>query len=796
MTTTSSSSVNNRWPFTAYMVLVWGVLVLMLTSVSVASNFSAVDEWTLGAFTTWTESLRCQMVNVLTPTTWPALRDDVFHVGDCILRVNDYTIQSQEDGYGLSDYLATQLDERGLPWPEVEVKRGPDEIFTIIAPTMRLTSDRLLGQLLVPLMTGLFMWLLGLSVLWANPRSENNRVWAAFLFMGALVLAGALHRIEDDYFRWIVDYIVLFGPRPFLGALLFHLAFGYPQPVRPSLRRWRFALYPPAIAANAVIAHFYWSIINHAPNLYELETIMQRSITAVFGIGVLALLLRTAWVGLRAREHRYRFQAWTMIIAWLLALPMSFIDMLFRSLNISWLGHVSNLTFMFWVVPATSLIAYGMLRYQAFAYRGRALRALAIWFSAAFLTQIYAFFLSPVGVDGVQFAILLGAVVLASYLWLGDTPLHHWVHRLFMRHDYDYETVNSFTQHIAGTNSLDDCLRQGVCELRRLLEVEWTAVWVVYRPDTVQCQQANEDAILEISVDDSPPVGKLPQDPVASQSLHVGDHEIGSIWVGERISAEPFDEYDKQLLALLALSWSQALAIQVQIEQMAQTPGRILSAVESERKRIGQELHDGVLQFLGAIPLELDRAASLAPQHLEKAQRILQRNTERAAAITVETRAIVYDLYPPSLAQGRLLAQAHRYAAEGCQVHGVELHWHGEGDGWSQLPQDTAIHVYRILQQALTNVWTHANARQVWVDFEEVYGHLLMSVRDDGEGFDPELVSGEHLGMITMRERARVIGGHLQVTSHFRQGTIISLTIPVPSSPSGQADVVESPVFT
>lgn len=771
-------TADSRWGWSARLVLAWGIFVLVLSSIGVFSNFSHLGEWTLGAFTTWEETNKCQIVNMLTPPTWPALQKDVFRVGDCIRRVNDYELKTQKDAYGLADYLATQVDDQGLPRPHVEVERKGEAPFETEAPMMQLTWKRLLSQILVLLVTGLSMWLLGLVVLLAQPQSEANRVWAAFLFMGELVITGALIRILDDHYRWIYVFLAISGPRPFLGALLFHLSLVYPRPVRLPLRSWlRYAGYLPALLVSGAIAVLNYGIVKHSPWVSKLDAWVSLGVILVFGAGVLMLLTRTAWVALRVREPQYVYPARVMLLAWVLALPMSFLGMILENLNLPWMAHTSNLTFMFWVVPATSLIAYAMLRYQAFAYRGKALNGLMIWFSSAFIAQFYAGMVAPLGMDGLQFIVLLGAVLLVTYLWSSDTPLRRRFQRLVMRHEYDYTIINHFSRRMASATDLDACLRQTLSDLCQSLDVAWAAVWVMYRPGTLYVAQAGQDHVQELSADAHTAIPLLPYPPTGTQTLQTGAQKIGMAWVGARTTAEPFDERDQQLLALLALAWSQSLAIHVQMETLAQAPGRILSAIEVERRRIGQDLHDGVLQFLGVIPMELDRAAAYVPQQSDKALAILRRNAERAESISIETRAIVYDLYPPSLAHGGLSAQARLYASQGCQTHHVQLAWRGQSDGWEQLSQDQAIQVYRIFQQALANAWAHACARYIWVEFKQEAGHFLMTVRDDGRGFAPQKEEAQHLGLITMRERARAIGARLQVNSYPGQGTTVRLSV-------------------
>ncbi|NOZ71878.1 MAG: hypothetical protein GXP38_08185, partial [Chloroflexi bacterium] len=146
------------------MTLAWGILVLLLSGISVYSNFQRVGKWTVGTFTTWTKDRQCLEVNPLTPTDWPGIERGVLQVGDCILAINGHAINDMNTAYRIATFLATQVDENGQPWLRVKVKHG-ETIFEAVTPAMLLTPRRLFEQLWVVLISGLSLWGLGLVVL-------------------------------------------------------------------------------------------------------------------------------------------------------------------------------------------------------------------------------------------------------------------------------------------------------------------------------------------------------------------------------------------------------------------------------------------------------------------------------------------------------------------------------------------------------------------------------------------------------------------------------------------------------
>lgn len=775
-----SPSPPRSWNFFAKITLAWGIVVLLLSGIGIYSNFQHVGEWTLGAFTVWMPIEHRLMVNVLTPPGWPGLAEGIFQVDDYVLAVNGHKIENIDTAYALDDFLATQVDENGQPWLHVLVEHE-GKVFETVAPAMQLSMRHLFEQLWVLLISGLSLWGLGLVVLLAQPNSAANRVLAVFLFMGELVLVGSLERIEDDFYRWIYDYVIIYGPRPFLGAFLIHLAMLYPEPVRNLFwRRLRFVGYPLALAVNLTFAWHQVLIIRHLPGVQRLEDWTVTGTVLVFGGGVLILLARAAWVALHSPNRQYVFQARFLILALLLALPMSFFEMILRSLHIPWLmARTSNLTFMFWVVPAAALIAYSMLRYQAFTYRGIALNGLVIFFTSAFFTQIYAAFAAPRGLDGVQFVMLFGAVLLITLFWFVDSPLRRSFRRLFVRHEYDYEITDAFSHTIAGVSTLDECAEAAALALCRDLDLAWVAIWVRARAHIIYLAKADATGVELLRRNDHEPDALLPARPVCAQPLDTGLQEMGMIWVGERMTAELFDSRDCHLLELLAQALARSLANFQQIDILAEFPAQILRAVEAERQRIGQDLHDGVLQFIGAVPLEMDRAALLSRTEPARSLAILERNAARAEAISAEMRAIVYDLSPPFLTRGSLLSQAKQYVSQGCTTHNLGLLWQAEEEGWAQLSSAQAIQVYRIFQQAVANVWAHAQATKLWVTFLQEKDVLLMTIMDNGRGFSEEQIASEkHLGLITMRQRARAISGELEIISEPGRGTLVRLKLP------------------
>ena len=202
-----------------------------------------------------------------------------------------------------------------------------------------------------------------------------------------------------------------------------------------------------------------------------------------------------------------------------------------------------------------------------------------------------------------------------------------------------------------------------------------------------------------------------------------------------------------------------------------------VSARESERERLSRELHDGVLQDLCAVARDLKalQTQSEDPAHLAA---LITESNESVQTL----RAICHDLRPPLLSNNPVLAL--KALVERLDRHSpVPIHMEHSADGL-ELPEEAALAVYRIAQEAMHNAIQHAEASEIAVRITEYPDKLRMTITDDGQGIpdgrDPRsFVAEGHFGLAGMRERAAMIGGTLEVHSAPDYGTAVILEIPV-----------------
>ncbi len=238
-----------------------------------------------------------------------------------------------------------------------------------------------------------------------------------------------------------------------------------------------------------------------------------------------------------------------------------------------------------------------------------------------------------------------------------------------------------------------------------------------------------------------------------------------------------FTEDDEQMLRTFAASAATAVALaqSVQADRLRSS----VAAADAERRRWARELHDETLQGLGGLRLLL--SAALRRDDLQRAQEAMREAVERIEREIENLRAIITELRPAALDELGLrtaiegLLDRHREQS-GFQIDG-ELVLPVPMAGEVRLDEELESTVYRLVQEALTNVAKHARANRVRVAVSEADGELLVEVQDDGAGFDPD--AGSHgFGLAGMHERVNLAEGTLSVDSG-EQGTLVRACLPV-----------------
>jgi PAS domain S-box-containing protein len=206
---------------------------------------------------------------------------------------------------------------------------------------------------------------------------------------------------------------------------------------------------------------------------------------------------------------------------------------------------------------------------------------------------------------------------------------------------------------------------------------------------------------------------------------------------------------------------------------------RLVELQETERRDIARELHDRVGQTLTAMRINMDMIRTHLAEHDDAL--IRQRNDDSLELIESAFKSVenvMYELRPPMIDETGLIAPLQWYAKKFAARTGIEVEV--RGDESRRFRPDAELALFRIAQEALNNVARHALARRVALELHETGPHVVLTIEDDGVGFDRENEQAEKAGygFITMRERAEAVGGEFEACSAKGKGTRITVKVP------------------
>jgi signal transduction histidine kinase len=247
---------------------------------------------------------------------------------------------------------------------------------------------------------------------------------------------------------------------------------------------------------------------------------------------------------------------------------------------------------------------------------------------------------------------------------------------------------------------------------------------------------------------------------------------IAAFYLTDKQGAREFGAEDERLIEMLAAHAAVAIENARLLER-----SRELSIVE-ERNRLARELHDSVSQKLFGLVLSAEAATTLLGRDDGAAGEQVARLGELAQEALAELRELIFELRPPSLVEEGLAATLRKHVDMLRRLHGREIELRIAG-GAKCAPESEAD-VLRVAQEALGNALRHAEAERIELRMEVRDGRLVVTVADDGVGFDPDApgVRSRRLGLTSMEERARALGGTLAVVSRPGEGTTVTLEVP------------------
>lgn len=251
---------------------------------------------------------------------------------------------------------------------------------------------------------------------------------------------------------------------------------------------------------------------------------------------------------------------------------------------------------------------------------------------------------------------------------------------------------------------------------------------------------------------------------------------LGSLYLTDKEGADEFDSVDERLIEMLAAH----AAVAIENARLYQQVRRL--AVLEERERIGMDLHDGIIQSIYAVGLTLEMAGLQVGEDVDKAEEYLGQAVDGLNAIIKDIRNYILDLRPHKF-QGDDLEQALRNLTREFRANTlaeIDLRFDERLD--HTISRELATILFHITQEALANASKHAAATRLSVALRQDGNQLVLSVRDNGRGFEVdevEPVIGR--GLSNMQLRARAVGGQVKYESVIREGTCVWAYFPYAS---------------
>lgn len=255
---------------------------------------------------------------------------------------------------------------------------------------------------------------------------------------------------------------------------------------------------------------------------------------------------------------------------------------------------------------------------------------------------------------------------------------------------------------------------------------------------------------------------------------------LGNLYLTNKRTADEFSPEDQHLIELLAAHAGVAI-------ENARLHARVqhLSVVE-ERQRIGMDLHDGIIQSIYAVGLNLEFVqAQIGDGELASAQTQLQGAMEALNATIRDIRAYILDLRPRRFQGDNLVTGLERLLTEFKANTLMAVNYTAEAEADARLTPEARLALFHIAQEALSNAVKHSRASGVEVQLTRADGSVVLSVKDNGRGFvEAEVEHRLGHGLLNMRERAQALGGTLTVVPVETGGTEVRVAVPMSKSSS------------
>lgn len=212
---------------------------------------------------------------------------------------------------------------------------------------------------------------------------------------------------------------------------------------------------------------------------------------------------------------------------------------------------------------------------------------------------------------------------------------------------------------------------------------------------------------------------------------------------------------------------------------------KIIAAQEKERKRLSREIHDGPAQMMANVLMRSDLIErTYREKGVEAAIQEIYELKQTVRNALSEVRRIIYDLRPMALDDLGIVPTLKKYLSTIMEYNeGIEIHFQSYSNE-QRLPSDFEVSIFRLVQECVNNALKHGKASDIWVKIEWLRNNVNVIVKDNGIGFDIEIIKEQSFGIIGMKERIDLLEGTMDIKSSVGKGTVVMFKVPFPEEES------------
>jgi len=347
-------------------------------------------------------------------------------------------------------------------------------------------------------------------------------------------------------------------------------------------------------------------------------------------------------------------------------------------------------------------------------------------------------------------------------LALTIVPVSRWLYQrvndlVYAQHDNPYALAAAINQQLQTMSNPHLTLPLVVETIATTLHLPYAGVEFLYL-------DASEQAVF----------GTPPEHTQTRQfPIRYLDHRLGILSACDRAAGRPLTDSDRLIIEDIAQQIGIALYVSQLTADLQTSRERLIISREEERRRIRNDLHDGLAPSLSSFQLQLSAIRTFMQQNPPEAEKMIEELGEDMRQATAEIRRLVYDLRPPMLDDLGLVAAIRHIKLPGSSLR-LEV---TAPEPMPPLPAATEVAVYRIAGEAIHNVVKHAQATCCTVAIDVEAQTLVLRVSDDGRSLAANHTSG--IGLQSMQERAAELGGTFSIHAEEEGGTCVEVRLPL-----------------